>query len=133
MNGLSIAFVLFLLVCFSTNAQAQTQEDMKDFSGWLYMEKPVKKTYAEAQNNKSPGEYVFSSLFLFYKTFISSQDGNVCVFTPSCSEYCLSAVKKQGLLLGLANTFDRLSRCNMFAPEKYHIHRLTKKLYDPAD
>jgi hypothetical protein len=39
---------------------------------------------------------VFSGLFLFYKSFVSSQDAQSCSFTPSCSVYALEAVKNQG-------------------------------------
>ncbi|MCR9063052.1 MAG: membrane protein insertion efficiency factor YidD, partial [Cytophagales bacterium] len=47
----------------------------------------IKTTYWQAQNNTNELQTAFSGLFLFYKTFISSQDLTVCTFTPSCSEY----------------------------------------------
>jgi putative component of membrane protein insertase Oxa1/YidC/SpoIIIJ protein YidD len=51
-------------------------------------------------------------LFNFYKKYISSQDHGSCSFKPSCSEYALISLRKQGFLIGTMNTLDRLSRCN---------------------
>ena len=51
-------------------------------------------------------------LFNFYKKYISSQDHGSCSFIPSCSEYALMSVRKQGFLFGTMNALDRLSRCN---------------------
>lgn len=78
-----------------------------------------KKEYSMARENKNEIQVIFSGLFLFYKNFISSQDGVSCVFTPSCSEYALLAIKKQGLITGTANAIDRMTRCNALSPEKY--------------
>ena len=51
-------------------------------------------------------------LFKFYKKRISSQDAADCTFQPSCSEYALLAIKKQGFLVGILNSLDRLTRCS---------------------
>ena len=83
----------------------------------------TRKKYTMAKNNHTLTEITFSSLFLFYKTTFSSQDGTRCNFHPSCSEYGLLSVKKYGLFPGMLSTFDRLTRCNGLAPEKYE--------YDP--
>lgn len=85
----------------------------------LLAEKKHKPHYKAAEENKNEIESLFSGLFKVYKNFISSQDGSNCVFYPSCSEYGLLAVKKYGVLLGTANTMDRLTRCNGLSPEKY--------------
>ncbi len=42
--------------------------------------------------------------------------GGRCRFIPSCSEYCLQAVKRYGTVRGLAKTVRRLSRCHPFHP-----------------
>ncbi|MEX2513303.1 MAG: membrane protein insertion efficiency factor YidD [Cyclobacteriaceae bacterium] len=85
----------------------------------LMKEEQPKEVFEVAKGNKNEMEMIFSGLFLGYKKFISSQDGNNCVFTPSCSEYALMSIKKHGLIFGTANTFDRLSRCHGLSPEKY--------------
>ncbi|MBI2968441.1 MAG: membrane protein insertion efficiency factor YidD [Bacteroidetes bacterium] len=75
--------------------------------------------FTTAKDNRNEIELFLSGLFLVYKNFISSQDGSHCTFSPSCSEYCVQSVKKNGLLIGLADSFDRLTRCNGMSPEKY--------------
>lgn len=89
-----------------------------------------KRIYTEAQNNKSEVEAAFSGLFLFYKTFISSQDQTVCTFTPSCSEYGILAVKKHGVVKGGVMTMDRLTRCNGLSPTNYEYDAKAKLLKD---
>ncbi len=46
-----------------------------------------------------------------YKQFVSSQDGDVCVFEPSCSNYMVSALRQEGLVVGYLDGIDRLMRC----------------------
>lgn len=77
--------------------------------------------------------FVLTGLFIFYKSFISSQDGGSCTFTPSCSEYGLIAVEKKGVVLGMLATFDRLTRCNGLSPRQYKFDMNKKLLVDPVD
>ncbi|WP_081457036.1 membrane protein insertion efficiency factor YidD [Marivirga tractuosa] len=91
----------------------------------------IRDQYEHVHVNTNEIQFVFSGLFLFYKSFISSQDAQSCSFTPSCSVYALEAVKKQGVLKGMMNGFDRLSRCNSLSPEKYEVDPETKLLIDP--
>ena len=78
-------------------------------------------------------DFVFTSLFIFYKSFISSQDGNSCTFTPSCSEYMIQAIRKKGVILGTMAGFDRLTRCNGLSPEKYGYDQEKHVLIDPVN
>lgn len=75
-------------------------------------------------------EIMLSSMFLFYKYFISSQDSQSCAFHQSCSVYAVETIKKQGFIFGMMDTFDRLSRCNGLSPEKYPIDPDSKRLID---
>ncbi|MCP9762767.1 membrane protein insertion efficiency factor YidD [Lacihabitans soyangensis] len=90
----------------------------------------IKKEYVEAKNNKNEVQVVFSGLFLFYKTFFSSQDLTVCTFTPSCSEYGILAVKKFGMVKGGIMTMDRLTRCNGLSPQNYEFDKTNMLLKD---
>ncbi len=90
----------------------------------------IKKDYVEAKNNKNEVQVVFSGLFLFYKTFFSSQDLTVCTFTPACSEYGILAVKKFGMVKGGIMTMDRLTRCNGLSPQNYEFDKTTMLLKD---
>ncbi len=76
---------------------------------------------------------VSSVLFMFYKEFISSQDINSCVFTPSCSVYAIESVNKKGLLKGLMASFDRITRCSALAYGYYDIDRKTNLNIDPVE
>lgn len=80
-------------------------------------------------------QVVFSSIFLMYKTFISSQDMNACVFYPSCSEYAIQSIQKKGFVVGFLTAMDRLTRCHPLAATDNHypydIKRM--KLYDPVE
>jgi putative membrane protein insertion efficiency factor len=91
-----------------------------------------KETYAFAKKSNNELEAAFSGLFLFYKSFLSSQDAISCVFYPSCSVYGYQAVQKHGVIRGIIETFDRLSRCHALSPEEYDIHPETHLFYDPV-
>ncbi len=126
-------FFICLLILICAEAKSQTSEDAKHFSGWIYMEKSSAKNYASAKKNTSLEEHIFSAAFLFYKQYISSQDKNACTFSPSCSEYALQSIKKEGIVLGMMSGFDRISRCHNLSREKYHILPHTHLLYDPVE
>lgn len=74
---------------------------------------------------------MFTGLFYFYKSFLSSQDINTCNFHPSCSEFGLSAIHKKGLVKGSILTFDRMTRCNGFALKRYEYDPKSKRFLDP--
>lgn len=100
-------------------------------------------TVKEASGNAHAG-HLFSATgdisilasagFLFYKTFISSQDRPSCIFTPSCSEYAMQSIEKKGLFLGWLSAFDRLSRCHgLVNHEHYPFDPEKQRFYDPVD
>jgi len=125
-----IIITLFLLSNL-TIALSQTIDEIKRFKQ-LNQSEIKKNDYPFAQETNNEIDFIFSNLFLFYKKFISSQDGSSCSFTPSCSEYALQAIKKQGLIIGVINFFDRFSRCNVLSPKNYPIHPKTHLLDDPV-
>jgi len=90
------------------------------------------KISTQIEGNDSEYDWFFNNLFVFYKKFISSQDASSCSFTPSCSEYALMAIKKEGMLEGFINFWDRFSRCNAMSPEDYPVDTRQKLLIDPV-
>ncbi len=56
---------------------------------------------------------------VFYKKKISPIFvlilGNACRFTPTCSEYAVTAFTKHGVVKGLALSTRRLIRCHPFS------------------
>jgi uncharacterized protein len=121
--GISCLFVCLLLLKNEAFSQASLYRNVLP-NGKL------KKVYEEAKNNKNEVEMAFSGLFLFYKTFFSSQDLTVCTFTPSCSEYGIMAVKQHGVIKGGVMTMDRLTRCNGLSPQNYELDKKTYLLKD---
>ena len=122
--------LLFVLVAFANSLYSQSLQEFNELKKTAEIDNS-KKTYSEATNNQNELQITFSALFLFYKTFVSSQDNSHCNFSPSCSEYALQSIKKFGVLKGSMNALDRLSRCNGLAPEQYemdeHQHLLIDK------
>lgn len=47
----------------------------------------------------------------FYQSAISPLHGPCCRFTPTCSEYCVQAIQKYGIVKGLLKTAWRVLRC----------------------
>jgi len=42
-----------------------------------------------------------------------------CRFYPSCSQYAVEAIEKDGLLLGILKGIKRVSRCHPFSKGGY--------------
>lgn len=61
-------------------------------------------------------EYIIISFVRFYKRYLSRYTPN-CLYIPSCSEYCILAIRKYGVINGLKKTKERLNRCDM-----EHVH-----------
>lgn len=106
---------LYLTMCcflfLSMTNIAQTPAEIKSMR--LQHPKEHKSVYIDSSRiYNSEYDLIVGLLFRFYKNHISSQDMGACVFHPSCSEYAMLAIKKQGLLVGTINFFDRLTRCN---------------------
>ncbi|MGZ4929304.1 MAG: membrane protein insertion efficiency factor YidD [Halobacteriota archaeon] len=49
-----------------------------------------------------------------YQIFISPNLSSRCRFYPSCSQYAILAIQKNGFLKGIKQTFQRLRRCNKY-------------------
>ncbi len=50
-----------------------------------------------------------------YQWTLSPLLGRNCRFTPTCSEYCILAIRKNGPLKGVWQTIGRLMRCHPFS------------------
>jgi putative membrane protein insertion efficiency factor len=54
-----------------------------------------------------------------YQTALSPHIGNCCRFEPSCSAYCVEALRTHGVFRGCWLTFRRVMRCRPFGPSGY--------------
>lgn len=95
--------------------------------------KKVKRKFPLAKNNTNEVQIVLSTLFVGYKKYVSSQDASKCAFHLTCSEYALVSVKKNGVVKGGIQFFDRFTRCNTCSPWQYKINPKSNKFDDPAD
>jgi uncharacterized protein len=55
-------------------------------------------------------------LIELYRTYISPTRLPVCRFTPTCSEYAVTALRTRGLFIGLGLTAVRLAKCAPWHP-----------------
>lgn len=128
---IGIVLVLFALNASTIKAQMLVDRELKALfnrtdTGRNDFTEPLRES-------KNEIDIAVSSVFLFYKTFISSQDMPTCIFTPSCSEYAVQAFRQKGLFIGWLSTFDRLSRCHGLArPDHYPLDMNKKRFYDPV-
>ena len=128
-----IFIILFCLSSLSLKGLAQTKEEKEIFI-LVEGDSLQRMDYHKyTQNNRNEIQAIFSGLFLFYKTVFSSQDSQKCSFHPSCSVYAVTTIKKNGPIIGLPDTFDRLLRCNGLSPELYDGFDLENNLIlDPV-
>jgi hypothetical protein len=97
---LLISFLLTPLLLW-----CQSESDVAEIIGTLQTEQKISSGENISQDHSYRNEYnlLLSGAFYFYKSFISSQDASHCSFTPSCSEYAVLAIQKQGIFAGLLN------------------------------
>jgi putative component of membrane protein insertase Oxa1/YidC/SpoIIIJ protein YidD len=78
------------------------------------------RTWIQAPEVQTPGESsvvgsVIDLTLSVYRFALSEQQGDICVFYPSCSQYAEQAVDSCGVVLGILLIADRLERCNWTA------------------
>ena len=54
-----------------------------------------------------------------YQVVLSPHIGNCCRFEPSCSAYCIEALRVYGVFRGCWLAFRRVLRCRPFGPSGY--------------
>jgi putative membrane protein insertion efficiency factor len=54
-----------------------------------------------------------------YQLVISPWFGPTCRFTPTCSDYCIEAIRKYGVVRGVWRGMRRLARCHPWRPGGY--------------
>ncbi len=132
-QNLIIAFVIISSMYSITGIKGQSLAD-SELKTLFSTADTAHRDYTEPlREAKNEVDITISATFLFYKTFISSQDMPTCIFIPSCSEYAVQAFQKKGIIMGWLSTFDRLSRCHGLArPEHYPFDINKKRFYDPV-
>lgn len=122
-------FIIILFVsCWFVSA-AQTKSELTLVRT---MQSNLLKSDTHEHNHEGQTASLSSLIFSLYKKTISSQDYYTCNFTPSCSEHAYQSVAKQGLIIGLLNSFDRLTRCHGLNRHSYQVDPKTLLLIDPV-
>ena len=57
-------------------------------------------------------KFVMIKIIRFYQILISPYLGNNCRYLPTCSDYFIENIKKNGILIGSINGFKRILRCH---------------------
>jgi uncharacterized protein len=89
--------------------------------------------HREIERELSPLGFVGNSFLTIYQTLVSSQDGKVCNFQPSCSHFARDAINRAGFIKGSLIASDRLLRCHPYAFGQYRFDRQSEKSIDPVD
>ncbi|MCM1298897.1 MAG: membrane protein insertion efficiency factor YidD [[Eubacterium] siraeum] len=64
-------------------------------------------------------KYILIGLIKLYRITLSERLPRSCRFTPSCSQYALTAVSRFGAVKGGFLAFWRICRCNPYSPGGY--------------
>ncbi len=59
------------------------------------------------------------AMIRIYQKYLSPLKPSTCRFYPTCSQYCYDAVKKYGVLRGVALGMMRILKCHPFYPGGY--------------
>ena len=62
-----------------------------------------------------PIVWILIALIRLYQRLISPLVPPVCRYWPTCSEYCVEALRRKGLVKGVALGMWRILRCNPFS------------------
>ena len=54
------------------------------------------------------------AMIRFYQRFISPLTPPTCIYTPTCSQYAIQAIRKYGALKGTFLAAKRIGRCHPF-------------------
>jgi putative component of membrane protein insertase Oxa1/YidC/SpoIIIJ protein YidD len=129
-----IKIILCCLIVFYTSdfLFSQDKKDIEILNNIFEVRRQVPGYKNFTNNNTNEIKWIASGLFIVYKSFFSSQDGNQCNFYPSCSVYAIQSIKKNGFIVGFADAIDRLSRCNRLSPKNYVLFENTNLFFDPV-
>ena len=64
-------------------------------------------------------KWVLIGLIKIYRKFIYPCIGPHCIYTPTCSQYAMEAIRKYGAIKGTYLACRRILRCHPFAKGGY--------------
>ena len=78
-------------------------------------QKPTRLLGRNAVEKYNPVSLLLAGALTTYRSIISPQLSNRCIYHPSCSSFGRDIMQERGLLAGMFLTADRISRCNRVA------------------
>lgn len=124
---MSVRILLTLILFFLLHLQsfAQHSEDITlIFSHQQGVENSASPT---GKKKKRIIPHLFKPGFLIFKTTLYPQLGMSCYFKEQCTEFCGDLIEEFGLFKGYFISFDRIVRCNRFAPLESYPSALSKE------
>ena len=127
---LKVAVVAVLIFCFT--ASAQSEKEKWDKAGYSFS----KKTISASRDYSLNGRVIdipVKVLLDVYWALVSEPSGDVCPYTPSCSNFFLQSVQQSNIIRGSLMFFDRFTR-DMNVVNRLQRYPVAKngKLYDPV-
>lgn len=126
--------IILVLLCLPGRTFARKTTRL-NIAKQLFVPKPRDNYRNFAANNRNQLEATFSTLFLGYKTVISSQDMDMCAFEPSCSVYAIECIHhEKNKVVAVMKISDRLMRCHPLDTKGgYLVNPKTGKKLDPVE
>lgn len=90
----------------------------------------------QSQRETNPVKIVIGFGITLHQKIVSSSQGDVCNFSPSCSNFGKKSIEKYGALWGSLMAVDRLMRCNPWAYQHFNTYYSgikNHKIYDPVE
>lgn len=111
--------LILLLTALTVNTTADEFIE-KPFDVNDTMQIYYEENYSKTLTDNAAGVILLGAI-RFYQTIISPAQGEVCNFSPSCSNYMFKAIRLSGPL-GILRGIDRLQRCNYSAREYMYLY-----------
>jgi putative component of membrane protein insertase Oxa1/YidC/SpoIIIJ protein YidD len=114
-----VRFAFILSLCLAMPLLGQTKSDVDFVLSQSYNNS--NGVLLQNHEKRSVASVVLYPFYWLYKQGVSSQDGSMCSFHPSCANYGLNAVSSHGIL-GIFLAMDRVTRCHGIYPQFYTPH-----------
>jgi putative component of membrane protein insertase Oxa1/YidC/SpoIIIJ protein YidD len=128
--GAILLVALTIIVLPLHGDEAETRQFLLD--AFTDTPTPAKQQWLAEKDATNEARLVLALAYAFYRNLLSSQDGDRCGFSLSCSRYAKLAIERYGLLRGMVMAADRLQRCHGRGGSYYPRDRVTGRLYDPV-
>jgi putative component of membrane protein insertase Oxa1/YidC/SpoIIIJ protein YidD len=128
--GTILLAALTIIVLPLRGDEAETRQFLLN----AFSDKPTsaKQQWVAAEDATNEARLVLALAYAFYRNLQSSQDGDRCGFSLSCSQYAKLAIERYGPVRGIVMAADRLQRCHGMGGFFYPRDPSTGKLYDPV-